>query len=159
MAGNDEYTRRAKQIITSNRYMVIATSNGDRQPWQAVVFYVYTSDYTFYFLSATDSKHAKNIEKNPSASIIIFDSGQPLGQSEGLQAEGKITLVEKKNLENVINLYAARLFPKSEMAPTQRYPPEAYDEPSEFRFFKFTPSKMFLSGTAERRTEVHLTRE
>jgi uncharacterized protein YhbP (UPF0306 family) len=152
----ESYRQEARRIMQSNNYMVIATVNNNGNPWAATVLYVYDKDYSFYFLSSVDSRHAKNITEDPNVSFVIFDSDQAVGESEGIQAEGLASLVGKKSLEKVIKLYSNKVFPNSKLSPEKRYDPTNYGEASEFRFFKIKVSSVFITGTVDRRTEVHL---
>jgi len=156
MAKYGNYGEMAKAIIKENKYMVIATSDKSGRPWANPVFYAYDDKYDFYFLSAIDSVHAKNIIANFKVSIVIFDSKQKVGSSEAVQIEGSASIVKKENLERVIRIYSENLFPSSKMEHTERYNPKDYDEPSEFRFFKVTPAKIYVTGV-DRRVEVDLS--
>ncbi len=150
MGKGDSYKKIVKRIIESNNYMVIATADSEGNPWASALFYVHDKDYAFYFLSAIDSRHIKNIGGNSVASFVIFDSRQKIGQSDSVQAECKISEVNKNQLEDVIKLYVKKLFPKSNVPATDRYPMGAYTEPAEFRFFKISISKLYISGTDQR---------
>lgn len=152
----ETYGEKAKHIISTNNYMVLATSDKKLKPWANPVFYVYDKEYNFYFLSAIDSRHAENITENPQVGVAIFDSTQRVGQSDGVQIEAKAEEVGKKNVEEVITLYGNRLFPMPKISPTERYEPEQYVAPSEFRFFKVAPIKVYVTGV-DRRVEVDLS--
>ena len=144
-----------KKILKENKYMVLATSDKNSTPWANPVFYSNDEEYNFYFLSAIDSRHAENIIVNPKISAAIFDSTQKIGSSEGIQIEGSVSIVKRTELEKVIKLYSDKLFPTSKLSGPERYNPSDYDEPSEFRFFKITPKKVYITGV-DRRAEVSL---
>jgi general stress protein 26 len=152
------YEEKGRDLVSSNKYMVVATSSKSGEPWAAPVFFANDDKYNFYFLSAVDSKHAKNILENPKVALIIFDSGSPIGQSDGLQIQAKAAVVGKKEIENVIKTYCDRLFPDSDVPATSRYDPEEYLEPSEFRFFKAEITDAFVTGV-DRRVKVDLTKK
>ncbi|MCL5100423.1 MAG: pyridoxamine 5'-phosphate oxidase family protein [Candidatus Marsarchaeota archaeon] len=147
----------ALKLIKNNKYMVLATSDQKLKPWASPILYVHDQNYDFYFLSAIDSVHAKNITSNPQVSIAIFNSTQAIGLSEGIQAEATASVVGKDVITGVINLYCEKLFPDSDMSPTQRYRPDDYLEPAEFRFFKIHPTKVFITSNVDRRVEVQLS--
>jgi uncharacterized protein YhbP (UPF0306 family) len=147
----------AKKLIVDNKYMVVATSNPESKPWAAPVLYVYDESYAFYFLSAIDSLHAKNILGNPQVCLSIFNSEQPIGKSDGIQIEALAHVVDKTAIEGVINIYCRKLFPESNVPPLKRYRPEDYLEPSEFRFFVVKPTKVYVTDGLERRVEVDLS--
>lgn len=152
------YEGKAKVIIENNNYMVLASCTAEGQPWASPVFFTHDEKYTLYFLSAVDSQHCKNIAKNGKVGIAIFDSTQGLGSSDGVQMTGTASPVEKKGLQRVIELYVAKLFPASDIPPTERYDPEDYDEASEMRFYKVELKKVYITGP-DRRVEIDLSEE
>ncbi|HUY70543.1 MAG TPA: pyridoxamine 5'-phosphate oxidase family protein [Candidatus Baltobacteraceae bacterium] len=179
MAGYQSYNDAAKKILEENKYMVLSTSDLDKAPWGSVVFYAYGKNHEFYFFSAVDSRHAKNISANPKIAFVIFDSKQKMGVAESIQAEGKASFVSSdavlrevlktykdirpsgvsdSELKRVIKTYTMRQFPDSKMDPLKRYPPEEFSEAAELRFYKIKVTKLFLSGTMNRRTEIDLER-
>ncbi len=147
------YEEKARQIIEENNYMVLATSDTEATPWAATVFYACSNDYRFYFLSAIDSRHAENITANPKVAIAIFDSRQKMGRTDGIEIEARVSVVKKEGITEAITLYSKKVFPRSDMPPTDRYIPSQYLPPSEFRFFEAVPSKIFVTGV-DRRVEV-----
>lgn len=151
------YDDKARQIIKDNNYLVLATSDLHSQPWASPVFYTYDDHYNFYFLSAVDSKHAENIIANKRISFAIFDSSQKVGTADGVQADAEAKLVGKSEVQKVIELYSDRLFPIPNIPPTERYDPDSYTEPSEFRFFKIVPTTLYVTGI-DRRVEVDLNK-
>lgn len=149
------YDEKAHTIIKDNNYMSLASSSKEGKPWVVAVFYSCDKDYNFYFLSAVDSKHAKQMLANPNVAFVIFDSGQKIGESDAVEVEGVVSVVGEDEIKKVIEVYVKKLFPSSDMPPTTRYNPSEYIEPSEFRFFKIKPGKMYTTGE-DRRTEVDL---
>ncbi|MDE1851938.1 MAG: pyridoxamine 5'-phosphate oxidase family protein [Candidatus Micrarchaeota archaeon] len=152
------FKEKARSIIDRNRYLVLATSGKDGKPWACPVFFVRDNDYNFYFMSATDSRHVKNIRDNENVAVVVFDSNVEVGNSDEVQAEGKAEEVGKSELKRVIGIYAKKLYPKSPMQPTERYRPEDYSGASEFKFFKITIGKLYTTGP-ERRVEVDLKQD
>lgn len=149
------YSEKARHIIEKNKYMIVATSDKKGRPWAAPVFFAFDNKYTFYFLSAVDSKHAENIKENPNVSIVIFDSTSPVGLSDGVQMEAKVSLVGEKDISKVIKTYCDRLFPDSSIPATQRYQPDEYMGASEFRFFKVEIVMAYVTGV-DRRISIDL---
>lgn len=149
------YEGKAMSIIGRNKYMVVATSSKDAKPWAAPVFYAYDGEFNFYFVSATDSLHVRNIAENPQVALEIFDSRQPIGSADHVQMTGKAEIVGKANVDEAIELYHERLFEISGIPATKDYSAADYTEPSEFRVFKVTVTKAYINGP-ERRVELHL---
>ncbi len=149
------YADKARHIIDNNNYIALATSDKKMNPWVAAVFFVHDQDYNFYFLSSIDSRHGKNIMGNASVAGVIFNSTSPIGSSDSVQICGNASLVEKKDIMRAIEIYAKRLFPSSTIPSIKRYRAEDYLEPSEFRFFRVTPTNVYTAGE-NGRTEVKL---
>lgn len=66
----------AKNVIEENRYLTLATTDGER-PWVAPIEFIRDEDGTFYFLSSEDSRHAQDIARNGRVAFAIFSSSQP----------------------------------------------------------------------------------
>lgn len=66
----------AKNVIEENRYLALATTDGER-PWVAPIEFIRDDDGTFYFLSSEDSRHARDIARNGRVAFAIFSSTQP----------------------------------------------------------------------------------
>ncbi len=152
------YEQKAESILFHNKYMVVSTSDGEGNPWGAVVFYVFDEKYNFYFLSAMDSLHAKNAMETHKVSLVIFDSTVPLGSYDEVQVEGKISAISGPELKKAIDLYCKKLFPGSTVPSTERYKPSDYGEGAEFRFFRVSILKAFTTGP-DRGVQVSLARK
>ena len=149
------YEEKAKKIFADCTYMVVGTSTKGGKPWVAPALFVYDNDFNIYFLSAVDALHSKNLLENAQVSISIFDSRQKVGVSNGIQAEGKASLVEKGDIKKVITLYCKKTFPDSNMEPIKRYLPENYLGAAEFRFFRIKLTTIYVTGE-DRYVEVEL---
>jgi hypothetical protein len=55
----------------------------------------------------------------------------------------------------VIRLYCKKLFPDSDIGPTERYVPDNYLGVAEFRFFEIKLDNIYVTGE-ERRVKVEL---
>ena len=155
-ADHNPYGEKAKAIIERSNYMVIGTSTKNGKPWTAPVLFVHDESFNIYFLSAVDALHSENILGNANVSISIFDSHQKIGSYVGgVQAEGKAGLVEKNDIERVIRIYHKKVFPDSDMAPTEKYVPENYLGAAEFRFFEIKLENVYVTGE-ERHVKVEL---
>ena len=146
-ADYNQYDRKARTEIEKSNYMVIGTSTKNGKPWTAPVLFVHDTSFNIYFLSAVDALHSENILENANVSISIFDSHQKIGSYEGgVQAEGKAKPVEKNDIERVIRLYCKKVFPDSDIEPTERYAPDDYLGDAEFRFFEIKLDNIYVTG-------------
>lgn len=85
----------ARKIIKTNIYLTLAT--GIKRPWASPVYYCFDHDFNFYFISQLSSRHIKNILQNPRVGFAIFDSHQKEGTGNGVQGEGRVVFLKKKD--------------------------------------------------------------
>jgi uncharacterized protein YhbP (UPF0306 family) len=94
-----DHIQRAKKIIEENRYLVIASSSLDGEPWISPVFFASDEKYNLYWVSNKNSKHSDLIRKNPKVAIVIFNSSVIEGEGTGVYFEAEVT--ELKNKEDI----------------------------------------------------------
>ncbi|MDE1868707.1 MAG: pyridoxamine 5'-phosphate oxidase family protein [Candidatus Micrarchaeota archaeon] len=144
--------RIARSLIEGNKYMVLSTCDSSAKPWAATVFYAHDRDYNFYFISAIDTLHAKNIIENPNVAFVIFDSHTPIGRYDAVQASGVVEQLNRQDVPAAIDTYCRKLFSGTEN-PGARYDPMNYTEPAEFRIFRIRLEHIYTTSE-ERRTEI-----
>lgn len=139
----------AKEIIKSNIYLTLATSDGT--PWIAPLLYAVDDKYNFYYISQMNSLHTKHILKIPTVAFAIFDSHQKEGTGNGVQGAGKAyVLTTDGELEKAMKWYHTTFV---EMKP------ETFKEPNPYRFFKIVPEHFYVldpEAKVDKRVEVHL---
>ncbi len=75
------------EYLKTQSLMVLATYG--EEPWVASVYYTFDSDLNLYYLSAPQTLHCLNIEKNPSVAAAIVDSNQNVNTlKRGIQLNG-----------------------------------------------------------------------
>jgi nitroimidazol reductase NimA-like FMN-containing flavoprotein (pyridoxamine 5'-phosphate oxidase superfamily) len=74
----------ARAIIDANLYMVLATADGAGRPWSSPVYFAHDGHTEFFWLSAPEAEHSRNIAARPEVSIVIFDSQAPIGTGQGV---------------------------------------------------------------------------
>lgn len=62
------------KILQENLYMTISVASKIGDPWIANLYYVYNTDYNFYWYSPKDSDHSQIIKENPTVALAIFNS-------------------------------------------------------------------------------------
>jgi len=139
-----------RKIIKDNIYLTLATA--DNIPWATPLFYCTDSDYNIYFISQLDSIHTKHILKNPLVAFAIFDSTQKEGEGTGIQASGKVHLLEsKKTIEDALKYYHTSFIPCT---------PEEFMGDKPYRLFKLVPEKIYTQdpdAKVDKRVEVSLS--
>lgn len=146
----EDFNKIAEGIIKNNIYLTLATSNGT--PWAAPLFYCLDDKYNFYFISQMDSIHTKHVLKNPSTAFAIFDSHEPEGKGNGVQASGKVYLLETENeIKDGLKWYSTTYVDCT---------PQMFIGPNPYRLFKLVPEKFYIldpEAEVDKRVEVFLS--
>src|SRR6266511_754336 len=77
----------ARDIIDSNRYMTLATADGDGRPWAAPVWYAHEGYSDFLWVSRPEARHSRNLTSRPGLAIVIFDSTVLVGGAQVVYLE------------------------------------------------------------------------
>ena len=100
-------------------------------------YFAFTSELEFYFMSDPQSKHARNLRRNPSAALAVYDSRQTWGKADrGVQLFGRCTEAQAGVVLKATETYSAR-FPGFQKWGERL----AADAPARrWKFFEFVPS-------------------
>ena len=146
-------------IICDNRYLTLATSNGI-DVWICPLAYVFDDvRKCFYFYSALNSRHCRNIAVNPKGAIAIFNSTSSFSDAIGLQSAVDIDEVEGPELEGVIDSYFKKLFPDPKERQKWQRPESDFSGEAPQRFYRLVPKDLFLNdveGMIDMRRKVSL---
>lgn len=96
--------RLIKDYLKEGRMMAVATVSGN-QPWNCTLMFVSDENLNLYWISAPDTRHSKEIQKNKkaTAAIPIKYTGLTV---VGLQVEGDAQLVKDSGeIKRAIRLY------------------------------------------------------
>jgi nitroimidazol reductase NimA-like FMN-containing flavoprotein (pyridoxamine 5'-phosphate oxidase superfamily) len=63
-----------RDIVDTNRYMVLGTTEPTGLPRLSPVYYTHHEYQAFYWVSGADAQHSENIARQPEIAIVIFDS-------------------------------------------------------------------------------------
>jgi uncharacterized protein YhbP (UPF0306 family) len=77
------------RLMAGNNYCVLATSDANGAPWATPVFFAARNDRELFWVSASDSRHSRNIAARPGIAITIFDSSVGIGHAEALYLEAE----------------------------------------------------------------------
>ncbi|MDA1316892.1 MAG: pyridoxamine 5'-phosphate oxidase family protein [bacterium] len=145
----DQLDKKAAEILKSNIYFTLATTDGN-VPWAAPLFYCMDEDFNFYFISQMESLHTIHIMKQPHVSYAVFDSHQREGEGNGIQGDGKVTLLEGDEITKGLKYYKTS-FIKLDV--------EALSAPAPYRLFKITTNHFYIldpETETDKRIEVFL---
>ena len=84
----DEIKNHLLDYLKNNRMMMLSTAS-ETGPWAATVFYVIDDLFNIYFMSAENTKHVQDIEKNEKVAVAIAHTDQQFySQKVGVQILG-----------------------------------------------------------------------
>lgn len=132
----------AKDIITNNRYLVLATSLNDA-PWAAPLFFAVDNEYNFYFVSGKEARHSIHIQSNANVAITIYDSHEIPERADGVYVEGLAEVVGREDLPRIMEVVYLKRFPDEQERSLHVHPPEDFLGDSPRRFYLVTPKKMY----------------
>lgn len=97
---NGQLVQKAKEIIEKIIYINLATASNNGEPWNTPIVAAFDREYHFYWRSAKDAIHSRNISANSKVFITIYDPAQKewnLRKAVYLQA----TAVELSNEDEI----------------------------------------------------------
>lgn len=136
MSSPEELAAIARGIVDANLYMVLGTADDDGRPWVSPVFYA-TEDYSrFYWTSAPEARHSRNLARRPEVSAVIFDSRVPAYSGQGVYLSAVAEELTGDDLARGLEVYpgaaerGARVLTAAEVRP-----------PAPFRLYRATASR------------------
>jgi hypothetical protein len=101
-----ELVTSARAILDANLYMTLATADTDGRPWVSPVYYA-SEDFTrFYWVSKPESTHSRNLVDRPRASIVVFDSRQPVNTGQAVYIAAVAEQLHGAELERGIEVFS-----------------------------------------------------
>ena len=98
----------AREIIDTNRYMVLATADAAGRPWITPVWFAHDRYREFLWLSRPGRKHSQLISDRREVAIAIFDSTQRIGTGYGVTMSAVATVLEGHELQSATEIVSRR---------------------------------------------------
>ena len=98
----------AREIIDQSMYMVLGTADEAGRPWVSPVYFAAGEYSNFYWVSLPDAQHSRNLAGRPEVSIVVFDSGVPIGTGQGVYMSARAEELEGEELERAIEIFSRR---------------------------------------------------
>lgn len=140
----DEHIVRARRILNTNKYMVLATASSENTPWSTPVFFAFDEKYNFYWYSRKDAKHSLSISKNNQVSACIFGIGNS-DEGFGVYIKGKAVEITNDDLLHATKVYAEKAATNAQVYK-QLTTVEDFLNESILRMYKLVPDKMYISN-------------
>ncbi len=151
----EQATKETREIIESNRYMTLATTDG-KMPWASPVYYSVDENYNFFFVSSKEARHSKFIESNSQVSLAIFNSTLPSMEVNGVQVEGKASLVSAADLPGVIRNYYQKVRKLEKSIGKESLLAGRYKGLRLRRFYKIQPTRFYTLGYGKEGVDIRV---
>jgi hypothetical protein len=115
----------AKELIDSNRYMVLGTVDPDGRPRVSPVYYAPDGYSTLYWISSPDSHHSRNLADRPEVSMVVFDSTAAIGAGRAVYLIATGERVPDDELESCAAVACRARFPEQSPFPVEELLPGA----------------------------------
>jgi pyridoxine/pyridoxamine 5'-phosphate oxidase len=104
----DDLAAHARAIIDANLYLTLGTTDPDGHPWISPVYFSPAGDREFYWLSAADARHSRNLADRPRLSMVIFDSTVEPYHGRAVYAVGEAHELSGDDLDRALGAYPRR---------------------------------------------------
>ena len=151
-AGGDDLAADARAIVDANRYMTLATADGDGRPWASPVWFAHEGYTDFLWVSRPDARHSCNLASRPGLAIVVFDSTVPEGGARAVYVEAEAELLDGAELERGIAAFSRR----SEERGVGHWGIADVTAPAPHRLYRARASAHFVLGADDRRIPVRL---
>jgi nitroimidazol reductase NimA-like FMN-containing flavoprotein (pyridoxamine 5'-phosphate oxidase superfamily) len=143
----------ARGIIDANRYVTLATADGDGRPWATPVWYAHEGYSDFLWVSRPDARHSRNLAGRPELAIVIFDSTVPVGGAEAVYLEALAEELSGAERERAI----AALSRRSEADGGGQWRTADVIAPAPHRLYRARASAHFVLGANDQRILVQVS--
>jgi hypothetical protein len=129
----------ARALLDANLYLSLGTIDPDGQPWISPVYFSAGSIREFFWVSATDSRHSRNLAERPRVSVVVFDSSVRPYHGRALYAVTQAAELSAEDLDHGLSVYPG---PDSRGAsPVTR---EDVTGASEYRLYRAVASDLWV---------------
>jgi nitroimidazol reductase NimA-like FMN-containing flavoprotein (pyridoxamine 5'-phosphate oxidase superfamily) len=140
----------AKSIVDSNRFMTLATADGDGVPWASPVWYAPVEYREFLWVSSPEATHSRNVAVRPQLAIVIFDSHQAGGWKSPYVAA---VAEQLGDVDDAIGIFSRH----GEAQGLRAWTREDVIPPARHRLYRASVSEHFVLDPHDQRLPVGLT--
>ena len=145
----------AREIVDQSLYMVVSTADQSGQPWASPVFYAPTTAYRDYFwVSAPEATHSRNLRERREVGIVIFDSSTPLNEGQGVYILGVGRELPAHETTEGIGIFSKR----SKSHGGEKWAVEDVRDPSQHRLYQATAEAVYVLDEDDHRVEIPLSK-
>ena len=151
-----DFSDMARDIVESNRFMVLGTVDEAGVPWVTPVWYAQSGYRRFIWVSSPDRRHSRNVRARPEVSIVIFDSQVAVGSAAAVYMSARAEELSGAELERDIALFDTA---GEAQGLTRRWALEDVVAPAPYRLYRATVSQHWVldpDSSPDDRAEVTL---
>lgn len=94
----DDLAGMARDVIDTNRYLTLGTTEPDGRPRLSPVYFTHAGYRDFYWVSSPAARHSENIAARPDVALVVFDSTAPIGQGRAVYLTARASMVPEEEL-------------------------------------------------------------
>jgi hypothetical protein len=143
---------RARKIVDTNLYMVVATADPSGQPWSSPVYFAHRDYRDFFWVSDPDAVHSRNLRERREVGIVIFKSTVKIGSGQGVYILGVAQELPAHDVGEGIALFSER----SVGHGGAEWTAEDVREPARHRLYRAMAEAVYVLDEHDQRVEVTL---
>jgi nitroimidazol reductase NimA-like FMN-containing flavoprotein (pyridoxamine 5'-phosphate oxidase superfamily) len=142
----------ARAIIDANLYMVLGTADQTGRPWVSPVYYAPEAYREFFWVSAPDTQHSRNLGARPELSIVVFDSSVPISTGRAVYMTATARELTGGERATGIDVFSRRSLAHG----GHEWTLEDVQAPARLRLYRATAVDQYFLGADDRRVPVSL---
>ena len=147
---NEDFAAAARAIIDSNRYMTLATADETGLPWASPVWYAEAGYREFFWVSAPEARHSRNLAARPQVGIVIFDSSVPEGEAQAVYMFAVAEQLTGGEVDKGLTVFNRR----NEAQGLRAWTNADVGLQARHRLYRATASEQFVLGPGDERIPV-----
>ena len=136
---HDHLVAHAQTIIDTNLYMTLGTTDSHGRPWTSPVYFAAAGIREYYWVSATDARHSRNLAERPQVSLVIFDSTVPPYHGRAVYVVGEAGELSGSDVDRALQVY-----PGPDDRGGTPLTPQEVTAPAPYRLYRATASEMWV---------------
>jgi nitroimidazol reductase NimA-like FMN-containing flavoprotein (pyridoxamine 5'-phosphate oxidase superfamily) len=140
----------ARAVIDANRYMTLGTADGHGSPWVSPVWFAAADCREFFWVSAPQARHSRNLAARPQVSIVIFDSHAPISTGQGVYMTALAEEMPGAELDRGMAIFSRR----SEAHGARPWTRADVTPPARHRLYRATASEHWVLDARDERVPV-----
>lgn len=137
-------------MIDDGSYMTLATADQAGRPWASPVWYAHAGSREFFWVSAPEARHSRNLSGRPQTGIVIFDSRAPIGTGQAVYLDAVASEVAGDEAARGIEAFSAR----SQAQGGQAWSLADIQAPARLRLYRAIASEVFVLDGRDQRIAV-----